>query len=354
MISLVRSFVDLDARLDPVPAPIVRNLALIERAVGAEDRYRRLMPTMLDSLTHRARIESVRASSAIEDVVVEPARLQRIVRSGAAPRTRPEEEVAGYRDALDHVLNSHRATDFDVTSLLRLHRLLYSHIDYPGGRFKSDDNTVIDNLGDGQRLVRFKPVPVGYTDFFVRELYERFHIAMAEGLHHPILIVGAYVLDLLVIHPFDNGNGRVARLATTALLDQAGYDVVRYVSVEGLVDRTSDAYYRTLKQSTDGWHDGRHDLWPWLGYLTTRLAEGYEQFEQLVDQAQPSGTKADQVADLVLQLSDPVFTRGEIRQALPHVSEATITRVLQDLRRSGRIRLLGRGQDARWEREGQP
>lgn len=345
----MRSFVDLDERLERVPAEIVQRIARIERAAGAEDRYRNQTPALLETLAHRARIESIRASSAIEDIVVEQRRLERIVR-GSMPRTRSEAEVAGYRDALDYVIGADPAFEFGVSDLLRVHRLLFAPTDTPGGTFKAVDNRVVDTLDDGRKVDRFLTVPARQTDFYISELHHRFAETRSADRHHPILLTGLYILDLLVIHPFDNGNGRTARLATTALLRGAGFEVVRYVAVEGLVDRTSGEYYATLKASTERWHDGRHDVWPWLGYLVARIEEGYRDFDRLVQAARPAGNKSERVERQILELGDRIFTRDDVRAALPDVGDATITRVLRSLRDSGRILLIESGTNARWER----
>lgn len=333
-----------------MPGDVVRNLARIERSTGREDRYRNQMPVLLASLSHRARIESIRASNAIEDIVVEQRRLERIAR-GAHPKSRSEEEVAGYRDALDQLLaTTGHTNNFEVLDLLHLHRLLFGHTGSPGGSLKHEDNRVVDTLPNGMRFDRFKTVPARDTPFYVRELHDRLHNAFVEDQHHPIFLIGLYVLDLLVIHPFDNGNGRTSRLATTRLLHDSGYEIVRYVSVEGLVDRTSDSYYASLKASTTGWHDGEHDVWPWLTYLIERIAQGYEVFDQLATEAQPSGNKTTRVENHVMNLGSQIFTREDVRAALPDISEATITRVLTKLRADGDIRLIDRGSNARWER----
>lgn len=345
----MRSFTDIDERLGQVPAPIVQGLARIERAAGAEDRYRNQKPTLLNSLAHRARIESIRASSAIEDIVLEQRRLERIVK-GAVPRTRSETEVAGYRDALDSIIQSHEKRSFSTTDLLRLHRLLFSRTDSFGGGLKVDDNRVVDQLEDGRKVDRFTTVSARETSFYISELHRRLEEELTRDCHHRILVIGVYILDLLVIHPFDNGNGRVARLATTALLQNAGFDVVRYVAVEGLVDRTSDRYYATLKASTEKWHDGQHDVWPWLGYLIERIDEGYKTFDELVQRDHPTESMAERVEHHILRVGKRIFTRDDVRAALPDIGDGTITRVFHVLRDRGDIQLLGRGANARWER----
>ncbi|MGH9155490.1 MAG: Fic family protein [Acidimicrobiales bacterium] len=347
----MRTFTGLDDRLRTVPAPVVRSLATIERGAGRAQLFARQLPMLVEQLAHRARIESVRASSAIEQVIVPDARLRALVDRGQAPRTRPEAELAGYRDALDFVLrSSDTASPLTTAYLLRLHRFLWAHTDSVGGRLKEADNRVVDRDPDGWRVDRFRTVPARDTLFYVSELHDRLEAAFTAEEHHPVLLTAAYALDLLVIHPFDNGNGRLARLATTALLLRSGFDVVRYVPVEGLIDRTSDRYYQSLKASTEGWHDASHDVWPWFGYLAERLAEAYEVFERNAGAAMPAGSKQARVRAVVASRLEPTFSFDEIRAALPGVSDATIRITLQRLRDEGAVEALGQGRGARWRR----
>lgn len=345
----VRSFVDLDGRLGMVPAALVNRIARLERLAGRENRYHRQAPAVLDDLADRARVESVRASSAIEDVVIDGQALTRITRGGQ-PRTRPEAEVAGYRDALDHLYATEPGMPFDISRLLTLHRDLFGHVDGPRGRLKDHDNRVVDLQADGSRVDRFVPVPAIETPFYLRELHERFAQSIEQSIHHHVLLIGLYILDLLVIHPFDNGNGRVARLATTHLLRSQGYEVVRYVAVEGLVDKTSDDYYASLKASTDGWHQGHHDVWPWLDYLTARVTEGYEAFDAQMAASSIAEGKAARVEAAVVARGEQPFSKAELCDALPGVSSATVSRVLRRLRSDGRITAVGVGPSTLWVR----
>ncbi|MGI8810872.1 MAG: Fic family protein [Acidimicrobiales bacterium] len=347
----MRTFADIDDRLRAVPASVVRSIAAIERRAGRSQLFARQLPLLLEQLAHRARIESVRASSAIEQVVVPDARLRAVVDRGQSPRTRPEAELAGYRDALDLVFREpDAASSLTTPYLLRLHRHLWAHTPSPGGRLKEADNRVVDRHADGSRVDRFRTVPARDTPFYISELHDRLDIAFAAKEHHSVLLTAAYALDLLVIHPFDNGNGRVARLATTALLLRSGFDVVRYVPVEGLIDRTSDRYYESLKASTDGWHDGSHDVWPWIEYLAERIAEAYEVFEDRAGATIPAGSKQARVRAVVASLLETSFTFDEIRAVLPGVSDATIRLTLQRLRDEGAVEALGQGRSARWRR----
>jgi Fic family protein len=255
----------------------------------------------------------------------------------------------GERDALDHLFREDWRP-LNVGLLLHLHRLLFAHTKVRGGGFKTEDNLVVDRAPDGTTSVRFRPVPAVETEFFVQELIGRYAEAVADARHHPVLLAGLFVLDLTVIHPFEDGNGRVARAITNAVLADAGYGVVRYVSLEQLVAQSADAYYRALLDSTHGWHDDEADPWPWLGYFVGVLAEAYRVFARRAAAERPAGSKQERVRDYVLRCAPPIFRVAEVRAALPGISDQTIRMVLGELRREGAVTPDGVGRSAAWRR----
>jgi Fic family protein len=158
-----------------------------------------------------------------------------------------------------------------------------------------------------------------------------------------------FVLDLLVIHPFGDGNRRVARLLTSAMLTEHGYTVGRYVSLEPAVAESSDAHYQAFLDSTGGWHEGTADPWPWLGYFTQVIAGAYAIFADRVAAAQTPGTKQQRVREHILGRASYVPTRRH-RAAVPGVTDQTIRPVLDQLRNQGRVRVNGTGRCATWTR----
>ncbi|MGI8793370.1 MAG: Fic family protein [Acidimicrobiales bacterium] len=337
--------------LAPVPGDAVTILRRVDLAAGGEARFADQLPQLLDALREQARIESVTASSAIEGVLVDASRVPRLV-SGKAERfrDRSEAEFAGYTAALDY-LNDEDPGELNVGLVLHLHRLLFSHTAGGGGALKLEDNLVIDRLGDGTRTVRFKPVSWRETPHFVEELVARTSDELAAGTHHPLIVTAAAALDLLCIHPFTDGNGRVARLLTANLLQRTGYGVGRYVSIEQLIYDAKDGYYDTLARSTECWFDdGSHDLWPWARYLLERLDEAYARFGERMAAGTSGGTKQDRVRDYVLLHAPATFTIGDIRRAIPGISDNTIRLVLAEQKRAGRIANDGTGRSATWRR----
>lgn len=347
----MRSFTDLDTLIGLVPSHVVTRLSAIDFGRGSEALYRDQMPGLLNELADRARVLSITASSAIEGIVVADAdRAQRIIdRQATSLRNRSEQELAGYRDAQDY-LNREDWRPLNAGLMLHLHRLLFAHTAVPGGAFKNEDNLVVDRSQDGSTTVRFKPVPAASTPFAIDDLIKRYKEAVGAGEHHPVLLSGLFILDFLVIHPFEDGNGRVARLLTGALLSEHGYTVGRYVSLEQAIAESADAYYQALLNSTHGWHEGITDPWPWLGYFSSLIAGAYAVFADRAAAAQTPGTKQQRVREHILRHAPSTFRLADIRTAMPGVSDQTIRLVLEQLRSEGKVRADGTGRSATWTR----
>jgi Fic family protein len=347
----VRSFADLDALIGRVPAHVVTGLSAIDFGRGSEALYRDQMPGLLTELADRARVQSITASSAIEGVVVADAdRAERIInRRTSTLRNRCEQELAGYRDAQDYLFRPDWRP-LNAGLILHLHRLLFAHTAMPGGAFKTGDNLVVDRSPDGSTTVRFKPVPAANTPFAIDDLIGRYQEGVATGEHHPVLLTGLFILDLLVIHPFEDGNGRVARLLTSAMLSEHGYTVGRYVSLEQAVAESADAYYQALLESTHGRHEDTCDPWAWLSYFTNVIADAYTVFAERAAAAKTPGTKQQRVREHILRHAPATFRLADIRTAVPGVSDQTIRLVLEQLRNEGKVRADGTGRSATWTR----
>jgi Fic family protein len=184
----------------------------------------------------------------------------------------------------------------------------------------------------------------------MEELCRAFLLARDSGhLPEPVLI-SAFVLDFLCIHPFSDGNGRMARLLTLLLLYQSGYIVGRYISLEKVVEDTKAQYYDTLERSSQGWHAGQHNITPWLEYFLTMLLEAYHRFEERVgniEQTQKKGWQQERIMQ-VIQGFVADFTISDVEELCPGVSRPTITKTLNELSKKGFIECVERGRHARW------
>jgi len=315
---------------------------------GKQRLYVAQSPEVLGDLRQVASIESTESSSRLEGVVVPANRLKSIVLRHAEPKSRSEQEVAGYRDALALVHESAVDMPFSTNTLLQLHGLLYRYMPQPGGRWKATDNDIVERRPDGSSRLRFRPVPAHLTPIATDDLVERYGTAVDRHHADPLVLVPLAVLDFLCIHPFADGNGRIARLLTLQLLYHFDYAVGRYISLERIIEETKDGYYESLEASSQGWHEGRHDVMPWLGYFWGALIRAYGEFEARVGTlTRGRGAKSDRVRAAVLSRSMP-FSISDIEGQCPGVSRDTVRLVLRAMKAEGLIAPKGKGRGAMW------
>jgi Fic family protein len=346
----MKSFVDMDRTFAGQPARLGVLLQRVDVGRGREELFYDQLPELLRSLAEQTRVASIRASNAIEGIEVEAGRATRLV-GGARFRNRNEREFAGYRDAADELMRAD-AEPISVPLLLHIHRQIFRHVDGHGGDFKRDDNEIV-SYERGRREVVFRPVSARETPFMTGELVTRYLDAQKRAVAHPLVVMCAFVLDLLAIHPVADGNGRLARLVSARELLKLGYGVARYVSVEQQIFETKTAYYASLWESQRDWHEGDHKIWPWTEYLIGILADTYDRFEQRVSAARGDrgASKQDRVRAYVLHQAPPRFTIGDIRRAVPGTSDQTIRLVLNELKAAGDITPDGVGRSAGWVRK---
>ena len=132
------------------------------------------------------------------------------------------------------------------------------------------------------------------------------------------------------------------------MLQAHGFALVRYVSLERLVEERKDEYYAILQACSEGWHEGRNEIVPWWNFFLGVLRSGYREFERNVESAARRPAKSELVRRTVLEQVGR-FTLADLAQQLPAASPQLIKKVLAALKREGKIRLTGRGRGASWE-----
>ena len=322
------------------------------RALGEYQGRQRLYiaqdPELLTSLRQVAVVESTESSNRLEGVVVAPGRLKSLVLKNAVPKSRSEQEVAGYRDALALIHENAPQMPFSEGTVLQLHGLLYRYMPQPGGRWKATNNDIVERHPDGSLRVRFSPVAAHLTPMAMHDLVTQYHVALDRHLADPLVLVPLVILDFLCIHPFPDGNGRMARLLTLQLLYHFDHAVGRYISLERIFEESKESYYETLEASSQGWHEAAHDTLPWLDYFWGALLRAYKEFEERVGTIERGrGSKGERVRAQVLQRKLP-FSISEIEEACPGVSRDMVRLVLRAMKAEGLIAPTGKGRGAKW------
>jgi len=337
--------------LEPVDVTVANLMAALGRYQGRQELYRHQAPQILEALRHIAIVESTEASNRIEGIVVPPHRLKALM-AQAVPETRSESEVAGYRDVLARIHTGQAGPPLTPNAIRALHADMYAYLPGEGGAWKQRDNIIRQVLPNGREVVRFVPLPASETPAATDELCQRLATAWEGEQVDRLLVIDAFILDFLCIHPFPDGNGRLARLLTLLLLYAAGYEVGRYISLERIIEQTKETYYEALHRSGKRWDVGQHDLTPWHQYSLGVLVYAYREFEERVSELDTAPGAKSRAVRLAIETFRPgqTFAVTDLERACPSVSRATIRRVLGELRAQGRVECLGTGRAARWRR----
>lgn len=321
------------------------------QAIGKQTLFMKQSPQRLKALREHAIIESAVSSNRIEGVEVDQKRIGTILFGRPNLRDRSEEELRGYREALDLIHSEGAKLPISQRTIRRLHQLARGEIG-DAGKYKERDGDIIERFADGTQRIRFKPTSAARTPAAMTELMDAWSQALKEKWAPPLIVMVAFNLDLLCIHPFRDGNGRVSRLILLSQCYHLGLEVGRYISLERLIEQNKERYYETLESCSRGWHEGKHDPWPFINHILFILKTAYGEFEQRVEEtAEPKGAKAELVRNAVgRQIGE--FRLADIERACPGVGREWIRRVMAEMREAGELRCKGRGPAARWRRNG--
>ena len=323
---------------------IVMYLTQIHEFKGEQTLFIEAKADTLSQLVDIAKIQSIEASNKIEGIYTSDERLKALVKDSTRPRTRNEREIAGYRDVLNTIHENHDYIPPKPSIILQLHRDLYKFEGMDiGGRYKTSDNIIEEQDAEGNKSVRFRPMPAWETPEAIEKICQSYDEALNSENIDALIIIPMFVLDFLCVHPFNDGNGRISRLLTLLLLYRSGYIVGKYISIEKLIEQTKEIYYESLQLSSAGWHENKNDYEPFVKYMLGVIVAAYRDFSSRVSLLTTQGmSKPDRVKEIIRATLRPI-TKTEILAKCPDISQVTVQRALADLVDKGDIVKLGGG-----------
>ncbi len=336
---------------ESIPTNVAWYLADLGESRGKQELFTRQSPQRLQALREHALIESAVSSNRIEGVEIDKSRIATIVFGKPLLRDRCEEEVSGYRQALDWIHEKGAALPISEETILSLHRRTRGEI-WDAGKYKEKDGDIIEKYPDGSSRVRFKTLAAAATPDAVKDMVTLRKTCLDRHEIHPLIVWAIFNLDFLCVHPFRDGNGRISRLLLLLECYHLGYEVGRYISLERLIEENKARYYETLEQSSQGWHEGKHNPWPYVNYLLYILKTAYKEFEDRMGRIKsPRGEKTALVVHAIGSLSD-IFRISEVQKRCSGVGIDLIRRTIKKLHSEGRVECMGRGQSATWKKTG--
>jgi len=332
---------------------VISEIDAIKNTIRLTDK---LLPQTINRLTQTVIVTSAGASNRIEGNRLSDDEVEALYRNLRTKKfkTRDEQEVAGYLEMLELILESHADMPLSEALILQLHRdmLKYSDKDqHQRGAYKFGPNRVEAKDQSGNVVgVVFDPTPPHLTPKEMQELVAWQRWTDEEDFKHPLIRIGSFIFEYLAIHPFQDGNGRTSRLLTNLLLLQNGYNFTRLVSHEKLIEGRKTGYYLALNKAQSSWKSDDEDIAPWLSYFleivrgqaTSALAliEG-DQIEHLLSEKQLALWQWAQ------SRTDPEFARKDAVEALEFPAR-TVEAIIKRLVELKRVERIGAGRSTRY------
>ena len=318
-------------------------VAQIHEYKGKQTLFLKQKPATLEKLVEIAKIQSTESSNKIEGIVTTAVRIKQLCDQKTTPRNRDEEEISGYRDALSLIHESYEYIPIKSSYILQLHKVLYRYSQRGiGGRFKNTQNYITEIKESGEQIVRFIPLDPFETPTAIEKMCESFNRETDACEIDPLILIPAFIVDFLCVHPFNDGNGRMSRLLTTLLLYRAGYVVGKYVSLESKIEKTKESYYKALEKSDINWNREENDLTPFIKYILGTVLAAYRDFEQRVILVEDKSSAIDLVRNAVNNTIGK-FTKSDIMELVPSVGKTSVENSLKILIGEGVIGRDGKG-----------
>ena len=313
---------------------------------GRLDLLEQLHGDQLSLLRNAAHANSVDASTRIEGLYVDAERVRMII-DGDVAANETEAQIAGYSNALRIIEDEGGELDLSTSTILKLYETMYAHRDLgTRSRYRKNDYIYVQVDGHMQAMP-VSPINAFETPLLLGGACDSLVTAFDADACSPLILAAVFTVDFLCIRPFDEGNGRIARLFAELMLEKAGFMVARYESIDRIIERSAMDYYDALNSCVDKWDRGMNDYAPFAHYWLSVIHEAYQELFSKVSLMQGASGKSERVR-LFLEQSAGEVNKRMVREALSDVSEATIEAELGRLVKEGTLLKVGAGRGTRY------
>lgn len=341
----------------PLTQEILAKIAQIDQFKGLWQGSLRISPQILGRLKSWIIITSTGASTRIEGAKMTDEEIARFLRGlkGRRPKSRDEQEVAGYADLIGRIFDNWKTIKLSESWILQFHSILLQFSDKDQvhkGKYKNSPNTVVMTNKNGERVVLFNPTPPYLVQSEMQSSIEWTNEEMEKGTIHPLLVIANFIFEFLAIHPFKDGNGRLSRALTNLLFLRSGYSYVPYVSLDEIIEETKTNYYLSLRAAQKNHKTKHEDITPWVEYLLNALLEQTERARKLMDSDQPEKLLSEKQMQ-VYQLFENNKELGvsKISDLLQNkISHATIKQALSRLVALKLLERIGQARSTRYKK----
>lgn len=343
-------------RIEHLPSQVWTRIAQIDELKGQWVGGVHLSPQVLGRLKQSVLITSTGASTRIEGAHLSDEDVEKLMRGLSVQKftDRDKQEVKGYYELLQNVFQAWKHIRFSESTIKHFHKELLKYVEKDElhrGEYKKTENKVhvVDRSGKSVGVL-FDTTPAYLTPKAMQELVEWAQKAFQEKTLHPLLITGNFLVEFLMIHPFQDGNGRLSRVLTNLLLLQQGYLYIPYVSHEKLIEDNKPDYYVALRKSQKTFKTKEEDAIPWLNFFLLIVLEQAKRAVSLLSKEAIEKLFSPKQL-LVLEYFQTVdeAAPGELSKKLK-IPRPTVNQVLSRLIQFKKIERIGLGRSTRYRK----
>lgn len=334
---------------------ILRNIGIVEAAKEVI-AHAPLLPYYEKQFRKDALVRQVHYGTHIEGNELNISQAEKVMEGiNVVARDRDIQEVLNYRKVMEEGDKfGVQGSEFRVDEkfIFHIHKMTVHKLleEERMGQYRTTQ-VVVKNSRTGE--VSFTPPPAHEVRFQMQELEDFIN---SDTDLHAVLKSGIFHYEFVRIHPFVDGNGRVARALSTFILYKEGYDIRKFFSLEEYFDNESSRYYESLKSVAEK----NGDLTEWLEYFTQGLAIELSKIKDKVEKISIDGKLREKLGGKPLLLSDRQLRIIEFIQQVgflqnqsfatlfPMISEDTILNELKGLLSSGIIKKQGKTKGAKY------
>jgi len=341
----------------PLTQNILAKIAKIDQFKGLWQGSMRLSPQILGRLKSWVIITSTGASTRIEGAKMTDEEIARFLRGleTKRPKTRDEQEVAGYADLIGRIFDNWKTIKLSESWMLQFHSILlnFSEKDQAHkGKYKDSPNTVVMTNKNNEQVVLFDSTPPYLVKAEMQAAIEWTNEELEKGSVHPLLIIANFIFEFLAIHPFKDGNGRVSRALTNLLLLRTGYSYIPYISLDEIIEQTKSEYYLALRATQKNHKTDHENIMPWTDYLLDALLTQTEKARQLMESDQPEKLLSEKQMQIYrLFEGDKEIGVAEISRLLKEkMPQSTIKQALSRLVTLKLLERIGQARSTRYKK----
>lgn len=303
-----------------------------------------------DVLVDIARRSGAVASNAIGNIYVAEEREKPLFRRTSQPETLQEHMFVGYLNALDLIQEVYKYQTLDLKFIGDLHYYIYK--DYNpdfGGRFKDSQNYIQEAMPDGSFRTIFVSAPPEDVANLLDSLVYQFNECAKDEECNKLVLIAAFMLDFMCIHPFNHGNGRVSRLLLHFLLKKYGYEIDDYFAIAYLMRQHLGEYIDAFESGSAGWNEDATNYEAFVAFILKRILEAYRKLDYIMEINNLDATCEEKVLKTIND-SATAISKTMVLRILYATSKATIEKALAKLLKEGRIQLITKGRYSKYFR----